>query len=220
MLGLFKHIMNGDVRALNEEYRKIGDFQRDRSLGQLMMSNDYRKTQELFEKTGQAISALLKRADETRRAKQDIIACLKLSSSDLRYPAQKLYQYAGKLGKSFDVDLLLYAIHAYEDSLKGDVDSFRNAAIGYRYQTNIIELHLATLNTQIGQFLSYLQSDIQIIECLWELYQKKQTESLQKTLFAALANQISFDDTKTLQSYLSGLYIIKRLLNMVQNEEA
>ena len=217
MLELLRYMLEGNWKELDKTYKRIEMTHQDQFIGQIMMENDYKEVMESIEKAEQAMSAILQKADENRKEKKKILAQMRLSSSELHYSLQELHQHTVTVRKVLDVDLFLQFERAYEISLTGKTNSFRDTALGYRCSSNIVKLQLHTLITPIDQLSLYLESDIQQIKYLWSLYQKERTETLRRVLSNALANQISFDDEKSLQAYLYSFCTIKKIIERDMN---
>lgn len=205
MFEIFRDILHGNIKGLNDRYLNIQKTHKDRFIGGMMMGNDHQRKMSKLGKVENAMSALFEKVNENRNVKKEIILQLELTSADLYASLQVLHRHVGAAGEIFDAKTFLYYEAAFESSLKGDTEAFRNAAVKYRLDANKVDLYLTALNAQIMQLFAYLESDLRQIRYLWDLYQKDHPQRLKEIFHAALANQISFDNEKSLRAYIDGI---------------
>lgn len=211
-MGLFQDIMEGNVDQLNNAYKRIREEHTDRYLGALMMSNDQKNNSQLLEETAQKMYCLFQKVDVNSRRKSEITSKLRLTSFDLKCSRQELQKHIEIAHDTFNTELFSYYQKAYQESLAGDPDSFRNAAMDYRLRSQEMALYLIATNAQSAQIGSYLALDLKQINYLWDLHQRKFPDQVRKTLIASLATQISFDNEMAIRAYIGSIDAIKRII--------
>lgn len=212
MFGLFRDILDGNLRGMNQRYFDIGRTHKDRFLGGMIFENDHKNNMGQLEKTEKAMATLFEKVEENRKFKQEIISRLGLTSSDLRVSAQELHRHMKTAKIFFDTEAFFAYKDAYELSLKGDTNAIRDAATEYRIKSNVLAIQLTALNAQIMQLYVYLERDIKCIEYYWKLYQDDEWSDVKGLLQTMLANQIEFDDEKSLMAYIGGIEQIDQLI--------